>query len=220
MNFYSIFMVSFFTGVLLNGMDRPQKREFQFTPRPAAVQFVQLARRGIEPNVAAAQDGIDHRASLFLDFYYKQRDTDFQFISYNLNQIINDPDMLQALLLLRKKDYPKEFLDLCDDAVYLSAGMGFVDVLRFFISNGYDIDRLYASGENALHRAIRRGRLGVVEFLVGEGAGVNTLTRDGRHPLDVEINEVDSVASPKEKIIQCLVASGAMRISDQTGQMP
>ena len=84
------------------------------------------------------------------------------------------------------------------------AGISDRDVMDFLVSNGANIDVVYADGKSPLILAIENGDRLMAKALVGRGADVNLADAAGRNPLEVA-TEVGNDA-----IIRLLLRNGAV----------
>jgi ankyrin repeat protein len=94
----------------------------------------------------------------------------------------------------------------------VAATWGSTDVLRLFISKGFDINTLGDHERSALSLAVENGHTDCVNLLLDKGADVNTIDISGWTPLSYTENV---------EIVQALLKKGAnMYISDKTGRSP
>ena len=92
-------------------------------------------------------------------------------------------------------------------ALCVAAGMGKNDIVKIFLENGADVDKVTEDGETSLLFASQNGHLNVVKYLVEEGkAEVDKAKNDGQAPL--------YVASGKGhlEIMKCLVEEGEVDV--------
>ncbi len=65
------------------------------------------------------------------------------------------------------------------------AGRGTLDELKAYIAKGYDVNEKDKYGWTALHKAVERGHIDMVAFLLKNGAKVNSATNSGRNAIQI-----------------------------------
>lgn len=68
-------------------------------------------------------------------------------------------------------------------ALHFAAAHGNVEIARFLLRNGADINLKDTNGETPLHHAVGDGRTEMVELLIALGADVNASDKEGKTPI-------------------------------------
>jgi hypothetical protein len=112
------------------------------------------------------------------DFLTDLRDTFFNFIKKN------EPKKAEELY-----DDSKEFLfPFLNQALYISSGFGYLNLIKYFLKNGADINYLHrrdGTYNNLLHIAASYGRVDIVKFLLEKGLDINSMNKFGKTALNI-----------------------------------
>ena len=94
-------------------------------------------------------------------------------------------------------------------ALHIASARGYVDVAKFLVENGSEIDFLVEEGGTPLMAAVAGLRPAVVEFLLSKGTQPNKRGHDGRFPLVCAFQPAVIAISDQVKSIRLLVEYGA-----------
>ena len=101
----------------------------------------------------------------------------------------DNPDMAQ--LLIANGANLKEVSDLGTTPLHLAAGKGFVNIARFLLQKGSDINAKDKKGFSALHYASdSTEKQNMVQFLIDNGANLKEVSHLGITPLHLAVNSV------------------------------
>ena len=89
-----------------------------------------------------------------------------------------------------------------------SAPNSFLAAIRYCFDLGADVNAIDSKGFTALHGAAGRGDMGMVEYLVGEGARVDAINDDGNSPADMAFGP-SRFFIPKPDTVDLLVGLGS-----------
>lgn len=96
----------------------------------------------------------------------------------NLHKAANKGDMEECVKLIETPDEGEDPIDVNEPgasdrrALHRSAGAGHVELTKYFLDKGAEIDALDKSGRTALHWAAIAGFTEVVQLLIGSGTNV------------------------------------------------
>ena len=103
-----------------------------------------------------------------------------------------------------------------DTPIHKAASNGFVDVLKFLLSRGADVNARTKKGMTPLHRAAAGGKTSAVEWCLENGADVTITDNDGNTPLDLCRTAGDTVRVMPASVLErnknsetLLLAAGA-----------
>ncbi|QVU16099.1 MULTISPECIES: ankyrin repeat domain-containing protein [unclassified Wolbachia] len=91
---------------------------------------------------------------------------------------------LEAVKSLMKSD-----VNIGEKALRYSAGNGCLEVIKFLVEGGVDINAANKFKWTALHSATDKGHLEIVEFLLEQGANPNVKDNDGKSPRKIAVME-------------------------------
>ena len=89
-----------------------------------------------------------------------------------------------------------------------SAPNSFLAAIRYCFELGADVNAIDSKGFTALHGAAGRGDMGMVEYLVGEGARADAINDDGNSPADMAFGP-SRFFIPKPDTVDLLVGLGS-----------
>ena len=89
-----------------------------------------------------------------------------------------------------------------------NAPNSFLAAIRYCFELGADVNAIDSKGFTALHGAAGRGDMGMVEYLVGEGARVDAINDDGNSPADMAFGP-SRFFIPKPDTVDLLVGLGS-----------
>ena len=95
------------------------------------------------------------------------------------------------------------YRDKSRPCLFLGAGYGHLDVVKFWLDKGKDVNYKNKYGQNALMTAAKHGQTEMVQFLLEKGAKVNEVAKDGSTALLYAINE------DYTEIVKVLLDNGA-----------
>ena len=87
--------------------------------------------------------------------------------------------------------------------LHLASANGQIEIVKFLLHNGADIDCKTYSGTTALHVAIQHGQYKMAKFLIANGAEVNLTTSKGETALYF------AVMTDCDKMVQLLLQNDA-----------
>ncbi len=105
-----------------------------------------------------------------------------------------------------------------------AAKSNYLDLMRFYIENGADMEMKNNAGDSVLPIAVSEAKTDVVELLLESGANVNIRNKEGKTPLTVaemQFHNAQTDADKKvyRKIIQTLTEYGAVSELDKDGNL-
>lgn len=71
--------------------------------------------------------------------------------------------------------------------LHCAAGEGCLEVVKFLIDKGINVNIINGYGSTALHNAAYRGDLEIIRFLLKKGANPTIRNKDGKNPRDVAV---------------------------------
>ena len=110
----------------------------------------------------------------------------------------------------------QEFLLIYKD-IFVAAGKGTVDAVRFFLEHGEDVNAKDGWGKTPLHNAASSNpNVEVVQYLVSQGADVNAKDEDGDTPLHKAAS-----SNPNVDVLKYLVSLGIdVNATNKEGKTP
>jgi ankyrin repeat protein len=112
--------------------------------------------------------------------------------------------------------------DLYNPALEMAARQGNLDVVRYLLERGANVDHADADGSTALHSAVNHGHLDVVRALIAGGADVNRPDplADAMTPLMRAIRPLEGKEHAAEMVRTLVQAGAKLNTRDARGEMP
>jgi len=98
-------------------------------------------------------------------------------------------------------------------ALHSAADRGFLDIVKYLVKEGADIEARDIWNKTPLALAVEQGRFDIVKYLVKEGADINIEDKNGMTPLDLAKKNKAKKANHK-KVIKYLRSKGANETTD------
>lgn len=143
-------------------------------------------RAGAHPLHLAAAKNHTAAVTLLLDQGAQVEATDNFGFTPLMAALASPPEGFDTAVLLLAAGADPDARDKADGmtSLHWAAGRGRLEVARFLILKGADINARSGTETTPLHDAVWRRRLEMIGFLVGNGADINAADRNGETPVD------------------------------------
>jgi len=137
-------------------------------------------------------------------------------LASDIHQAAKQGDLVKVKALLEKNaELTNAKTENGETPLHSAASGGQLEVVKFLISQGADINLKQNSGATALHFACFGGHRDVVEWLIDNGADVNSKDNNGLTPLRVAV-----FRSNKEMIALLIEKGAALNAREENGATP
>lgn len=101
-------------------------------------------------------------------------------------------------------------------AIHMAAMQGYLDIIKYLLSQGVEVQTQDTNGLTALHLAVWKGRLASTKYLVSQGADINGNRNKGKFtPLHISV-----IANHTDIAEWLLTASAGINAKTSSGKTP